>query len=718
MTGRGRRARFAGGVVAAAALLSAVPPPTGEPPAATAQPAPEPSDVELSVEELDGMLTPDDAFEVELSVVNDSASDAEDLRVVGTLHTAVGSRFALQRALDDGRLGSVLDGFAETLDRLPSGDTADVTMSREVDALGIAGAGDAGVYPLRFQLLEDDEVVDQVRTAVVVTPSEVDQPVRTAFVVPVDGPPLAGPDGELRTERLVEHVGGSGRAKRLVDALAERDPFPVTVAVNGLLLDHAAQAVLGDHGGAAEQATGFLDRLRELAGRPSVETLAMPYGRADLVALNRGDMTEEALRHVREGRDAVGRHTDTPANPDVVWPPDGLDEDTLAVLADEGTDTVMLSEDYLRVPNRQPLSPSPVRELRGPDDGTMTALVPDPWLSDILADERLAAAQGPVVTVQRVLAETAAAYFEQPFTEDTRGLLLAPPQAWDPPEGVVGRLAETLPDAPWLRPVRLARLERTIEPTTPPVRVDYPDAAHDRELPPRYVDALRLARHELGALSRVLPTDPEVPSRFDGLVRMAASVHYRSQWPTDSYSAFPIPLSEGQAVLDRVLDTAEDVFSSVEVVEGPRVLIDDEGEIPVTLANDSDVTLRLRVRLLTGRFSFAGGSSEQLVTVQAGGQRTLTFRARAITPGAQSPIGVIVEDPEGVSRLAEGRVVVRSTGVSVAALLATVGAGLFLVAWTGRQILRRRRGAGARGAVADGEAQPVPPEPTVTTPEA
>lgn len=717
MSRRGRRAGLAGGVLAALGLLLTVPPGAEGHPEASAQPSRESGNLELGVESLEGVVTPDEEFSVLLRVSSTRRGDVEDLRVSASLHTAVGSRFALQRAVDDDQPGSVVDSFTEPVDRLPGGETVDVRMRRGADELGFTRARRAGVYPLRLRLLEDDEVIDEVRTALVFTAPDVEQPVRSAFVLPVDGPPLTGPRGEIDTARLSDQLGADGRARRLVASLAAGGEYPVTLALNGALLDHAALTALGDHGQATEQATRFLTDLREVSGRAQVETLAMPYGRADLVALTRGDMAAEAVRHVQEGRDTVSRHTDTPTDSDVIWPPDGLDADTLATLRDAGAETVLLSEEYLSVPQRQQLSPSPVRELRGSEGEEMTALVPDPWLSDVLAAERFAATRGAALRAQRVLAETAAVYFEQPFTDDTRGLLLTPPQAWEPPEGLVQQLGDALTDAPWLEPVALSTLERTLEPTEPPITLDYPDEAQERELPSAYVDRLRHAREELGALSRVLPADPEVASRFDGFVRTAASVHYRRSGSTDTYSAFPLPLSDGRAMLDRVLDTAEEVFSSVDVLEGPRVLIDEQGEIPVTLANESRVPLRLRVRLLTGRFSFAGDSGEQVVTVEADEQRTLTFHARARTPGAQSPIAVMVEDPEGVIQLAEGRVIVRSTGVSITGLVATVGAGLFLAAWAIRQLTRRRRRARRPQTFADDAVQPVPPEPTVTSNE-
>lgn len=692
MTQRGRQAMLLVGL-SGLAFLVLIGSSSNDPPPARAQPSEDAGGLELIVEELRGVLTPDDTFEVDLQVRNAGGNDAENLRVVGTVHTQVPSRFGFQRAIEErGELGTVVDGFGESVDDLPQGTRTSVTMRRSAEELGFDALDQAGVYPLRLRLLRDEEVVDGVTTGLVLTPAEVDQPVHTAFVAPVDGPPLVNPQGEVNVDQLLDELAPSGHAQRLIRALAASESVPVTVALNGLLLDHAGQAVTDGHEFAAEQATGFLDQVRELGERREVSLLGMPYARADLVALVRGDMTEEATRHVEEGHAAVRRHTGSDGLPDVVWPPDGLDEDTLVALHDAGVEGVLLSEAYLSIPERQRLSPSPVRRLRVPGRGntTVTALVPDPWLEDLLADGSFAEEHGRALTVQRLLAETAAVYFEQPFTTDTRGLLLTPPQSWQPPRGLAESLLDELDRAPWLRPVGLATLARDIEASERAVEVDYPEAARERELPPPYVEMLRRTRHELGSLARVLPADPETPSRFDGLVRMAASVHYRDAAPTDTFSAFPLPTSRGRRVMQVVRDTVNDVYSSVEVVQGPQVLMDDEGPVPVTLANGADVPVQVRVRLLTPRFSFAE-ANEQLVTLEPGERRTLTFRARVLTPGGQAPIGIVVEDPEGVSELAEGTVVVRSTGVSVAALVATAGAGVFLAVWAVRQLARRRR---------------------------
>lgn len=688
--------------------------------------AAEPEDLSLSVVEMGANLTPGDDFDLRVRVRNGGAEPAEGLRVVGTLHSAVGSRFAFQLAVDDGRLGTVLDGFSTEVDELHGGTSRAVDLGRPAAELGFRRPDQFGVYPLRLQLLDQGDVVDELRTAVVFSSDEIEEPVSAALLYPVDAPPLLGAGGAYDRAEVLAELAEGGRAQGLLGAVAARERFPVTLVPDALLLDEAAELAAGaaplepapgddltddaggdardtgeDAGDAADdrpedppaapedylatQARTLLERANEVAGRAGADVLAMPYGRADLTALVRGDMALEAQRHVEEAQATLERLTGAAPLAGALWPPDALNHPTLAAIArgDAAVDTLVLSERHLDVPSGRALTPSPVRRLGSDRSDAPTVLVPDPWLEDVL--DVSSAPAGVPVAVQRVLAETAAVYFERPFAADRRGLLLAPPQTWDPPRGMAGALMDALDAAPWLRPVTLSRLARSVDPDTDAVRLHYDSAARARELSDSYVAALREARRSLGSLAGVLAPSDDTPTRFDRLLRAAASVHFRRE------------PAQGRAIISEVAGTVADLYSSVDVVEGPQVWMDEEGPVPVTVVNNADVPLRVRVRLLSQRFVIDDEPIGQPPDEQGGWvlqpseARTLTFQARAVTPGGRAPISVVVEDVHGVLTLAEGTVVVRSTAVSVAAVVVTAAAGLFLLGWLLRQAARRRR---------------------------
>lgn len=694
-------------LVVAAAVLACLPA-AADP--AGAQTEPGDRDVQLTVQRLTGSLTPGGELEVQARVSNRGGRTAEGLRVVGTLHSAVASRFAFQMAVDDGQLGAVVDGFSAEIGELDEGRSTRVELSRSAAELGFRRADQFGVYPLRLQLLDEGDVVDEVTTALVFTSEEVEEPVRTALLVPASASPLLGADGAYEQEEVIAEFGRAGRVQGLVGSLAARRRFPATLAPDALLLDTAADLAGGftardpageeqevaprDH--LAMQAGEFLARAGEVATRRGVDLLAMPYARADLDALVHGGMTDEAARHVREGRDTLDALLGAAPLPEVLWPPDVPSAGTLALLADE-VDAIVVSERHLDIPVGRSLSPSPVRTLAASRGRSPTLLVPDPWLEDVLARE--GAPDGVAVAVQRVVAEAAAVYFERPFAADVRGLLLAPPQAWSPARGMAGGLMDALAEAPWVEPVTLSELAEDVAPESRSVRLDR-SGARARELPGPYVAALAEARRALGSFARVLAVADDTPSQFDRMLRAAASVEFRGA------------PAEGRRLIAAVAGTVAGLYSAVTIEEGPQVWMDAEGPVPVTVANSADVPLRVRVRLESQRFVFDEEPTGQPPDDEGGwvippnDRRTLTFQATAVTPGGRAPVSVVVEDVDGAVVLARSTVVVRSTAVSVAALIVTAGAGIFIVVWLVGQVARRRRRADP-----DGESPPVP-QPT------
>lgn len=662
---------------------------------ATAQTNEGTSDLRLSILELTGSMSPGGELRVHARISNQGRRSADGLRVVGTLHRSVASRFAFQMAVDDGQLGPVIDGLSTDVGPLAGGGSAVTELERSAAELGFRRADQFGVYPLRLQLLDDGEVVDEVRTAMVFTGEDVDEPVRASLLVPVITQPVVRPDGTYDRQVLLGELGSAGRVQGLVGGLAVREGFPATLVADPLLLETAADLVEGftlrddaaerevgpdDH--LATQAQRLLERIQEVADRRTVDLLGIPYGRADLTALVRGHMTSEAARHVGEGARTLDRLTGNPPMVGALWPPDAIDPTTLVVLDGAGVGTIVASERHLDISEARGLSPSPVRTLARTRGLTPTLLVPDPWLEEVLAGEH---PDGVAIAVQRVLAETAAVYFERPFAQNARGLLLAPPQSWSPPRGFAGALMDALDDAPWIHPVTLSELARTVEPEARSVRLDA-QSARTRELSSSYVSSLAEARRALGSLAQVLAVSDGTPSRFDRVLRAAASVAFRGSAE-----------AEGRALITAVSGTVAQLYSAVTIEEGPQVWMEAEGPVPVTVSNDADVPVRVRVRLESQRFLFSEEPIGQPAdadggwVIPAGDSRTLTFQASAVTRGGRAPISVVVEDIDGVIVLARDTLVVRSTAVSIAALVVTGAAGFFLLVWLVRQASRRRR---------------------------
>lgn len=645
----------------------------------------------LEVDALTGVVQPGGSFDLRARVHNAGGLARGRVRLLVSVHQRTAERWRYQQALDDGVVGDVVHAFAADLDQLPADGARVVELSETVAELGLAQpATQAGVYPVRLRLQVGEEVVAEHMSSLVLAPAGVAEPVRVALLAPFAAPPARRADGAVTDAALVHALPTSGTLGGLASEVGAARELPLTIAFDGLTLESTAQLRAGflDASGQesrprgpdslpARQAGALLDVLADVTARPHVETLAMPFASADLVALVRAGMRGEALRQVTDGVDAVERSLTTTPNAQILWPPDGLDVDTLFELPATGVEAVVLSESTLADPRRTQVSPAPVRELRTSAGGSFTALVGDPWLEETLEDWSNAA---PALTAQRLLGELATVYFERPSTP-RRGVLLAPrsPQRRLPP-GLIAALSRQLDGARILEPVTLSTLARTTAPEPAAARLAYPAEARGRELDPAYVAALSAARTRVGSLEGVLTGDRATPGRLDRILLQAGSVHYRDAG-TDG----------GLELVGTVRDAVDDLYATVSVVDSaPLTLTSVEEELPVAVRSDAQVPLRVRVSLRSDRYQVDGAGFREVV-LAPGETRLLTFRVRAVAPGATAPVRVVVSDPDGVLPLAAGTIVVRSTAFSPVAMTLTAGALIFLLVWWMRDARRRRR---------------------------
>jgi hypothetical protein len=113
-----------------------------------------------------------------------------------------------------------------------------------------------------------------------------------------------------------------------------------------------------------------------------------------------------------------------------------------------------------------------------------------------------------------------------------------------------------------------------------------------------------------------------------------------------------------------------------------------EGEIPLTVLNQSDLPMNAVVQLESDKLEFPG--NDRAAVELPPGSTTLRFRVRARTAGA-FPLRVVLRSPEGGLELDATRFTVRSTAASGVGVGLSVGAGVFLLAWWGRHLVRGRR---------------------------
>jgi hypothetical protein len=624
--------------------------------------------VEVDVAALDGILEEGGQVAFDVRVTNRGEVPVDDLRVRLTVHERTRSRYALTSALDEGVLGHVV-GVTEADGAELDADSDVVLRPRASRAdLGLHDAH-PGVYPLTLSVLTAEGVAQEVVTAIVL-PSDNGEPLRLAVLLDLQGPVATRRDG-LATGALRESIE---RTNATVDDL--QTPMPVTVAIDGRTVEELRAAAQGARSEDALAAAGALDALTAVTERPETEVVPYPYGPADLVALVRAGMRGEAQHLTDLGQRIAGELSGGSNGPAVLVPPAGLDADTAGWLSGV-VDTTVLTEADLGLSLRRdmPTTPAAVRALAGLPE--LSVAVPDPFITAALA--RDAHGTEPSLSAQRVLAESAATFFERPGMETPRGLVVAVPLERTP--GVVPAIAAQLGEASWLEPVQLSRLVEDVAAASPSETLSYSSQQQAAELPPRYLDGIVDARDHVAHLRGLLDEDDML--HVDRTLDVASAVGFRGA----------ALRAHGQDIVQLPIERWADIRGTVSVLEGPPLtLTGTEGTVPVTLRSSADEQLRVVVRVLTTRYQVGDGGRREIV-LPPGEDVTTTFEVRALAPGGTYPVMIEVTDPDVQLAFATGQVLVRSPAFNVAGLAVTGGAALVLVAWGLHGLARRRGGA-------------------------
>lgn len=199
--------------------------------------------------------------------------------------------------------------------------------------------------------------------------------------------------------------------------------------------------------------------------------------------------------------------------------------------------------------------------------------------------------------------------------------------------------------------------------------------APDAPPPDHGVAYQRAAEAVDGFNGYTLPDNPR-RSLFGVLLARARSTASGEEWRT---------LSERSAVL---VDLVEEERELLAASEGSVTLTSRRGTVPVTVINRARYEVRVKISLSSAKLDFPDGAS-RVVTVSPKGD-TFTFVTEAISTGS-FPMTVRLTSPDGRVSFAPAEVLVRSTAANIPALALTLGALIFLLLWSSRGVLLRRR---------------------------
>ena len=548
-----------------------------------------------------------------------------------------------------------------------------------IDQLPLAGPG---VYVLSVEALADGTSgatrVGLVRTYLPWFPDETVPPIGLTWLWPLADHPARTATGVLLDDRTPVALSPGGRLHQLVGLGGERrrvvtwvvDPSLLQTAASisdGYFVETDGKLVAGDR---AVQAAEWLELLRQAALPGSIHALS--YADIDAVAVQRADLPNDVVRAVTGASIVASQALNQPVPGGFSWPWSAqLDRPTANLLASAGNTTVVLATTTTPNSGRGPVNG--IASL-GTRSGTMAALTAEPRLVATLAMPQRSGAQ-MLRARQRFLAETA--LIAQQASSPVN-LVVAPQDIrWNPARRFIAPLLRATEEAPWLRPVPLPELLSS--PRALPVRQGTNPSTG---LPQEYLDRVRRAQVRMSRVASILQDPSPVTEPFSAALLRAQSIAWRDDLSTGERLVRSINEDlDARASLVKVLSTGVITFSG------------DVGQVPVTIANDTDQTVTLGLALLSSPSTRLSSEPIQDIVIESGRKVSLDVAARVVGSDPL-PVRVQLLTPEGERYGSPGSITLISAAYARAAswvvIAAFIALGVFVVVGVIQRIRRAR----------------------------
>ncbi|MFE7404881.1 DUF6049 family protein [Isoptericola sp. NPDC057559] len=674
--------------------------------ARTAAAAPQPGAATVELQTSTPTLArPGDTVELSVRVTNGTDRPLDGAVVdLGVSWRPLTSRAELAAWADDGGTRTAVRQLpSEPVDRLAPGESAQVSLELDVDALGFEAESPWGPREMSVALVQGGRPLDVVHTFLLYAPEGgAPSPVAVSVAAPVTGPAVDPLDADGYDAQLAELTTSGGRLERLLDAATVSGSSPgMSLAVDPALVaaaessdDADVQAWAtrltgrtppaadddGDDGGGATDATNAAASTG--AAGDAADVAVLPGYDPDLAAVAHTRPTRADVAAATGGEAALGSSWQRPQgwSLSLAWPHGRPDAATLATGRDAPVDQVVVASGLAPTSD----VPASARTAVDTPSGKVSALVADAGLSAALAsltDDAGAptAAEG----AQRLLADTAllALQAQEAGTGDLH-VLAALPRDWSPDAALVGQVLAALQGATWADVVPLS--DTVAAPASRVARHGLPrnDVA-DAELAPLSVDRLLGTHRSVSAFATVADDPVELSGDVDQALVAPLAVAARKDL-----------VARDQAV-DLAVERADDLQQGIGVADRSDVtLVSDTGKLPVKVTNELPVDATVTV-VLRPNVSRLVVESRPTVVVPAGTSMNVHVPVRAIGSGdvdlqveVLAPSGAVVAGPTSFSVRVRAGWETAGTAVVAAAIALLFIGGIWRTVRRGRSSAR------------------------------
>jgi hypothetical protein len=659
---------------------------TTKPPAAPAA-----LPVGLSLVSQDTWVGLGDTFTMNLHIDNRTLANRPGAQISVRIDESRTSRSGFQEVIDNGDPGDTIFQNLITVASLQPDAKGDVPITFGLSNSGVKPTiriTHPGVYPVAVQLVNTGVASGSFVTWLVVvdtsTPNPIDKKLSVAFVAQAVANPIALPSG-ADDPKVVLSMKTGGRLDKIATLLAANPGVRMSLALSPETA--VAWRRLARHDPAIVRS---FSSIRAVVTRPSTEVMPATYVPIDAASLDAAGLGTYLKGEYDQGaasmRTAFGVNPAASAQSTFVDPVPTSDA-VIDGLSNMVIDRVAVRDPALISVDHQ-FSPAQAFVLDTADGNESRGVATDPYLEDLLRGRDPGA-----LRAERVIAALAEIAYEQPAI--SRGVVIAPPERWNPDLRAMQTIFTTLRTMPLVQSATLDDLFATVTNeqalgTTVQRRLALGAPTPAPVDPTQYLTTAS----ELAAFRDV------VGARDPSVVKGEAAL-----LTTLSTSMTP---ERVRSELDQI-DVAVRAFTAGVVADEKRItLTSRRAQVPLTFENNLKParTVTVRVHLDSAKMLFPKGADQQFPLKP--GSNTIRFDVEARASGTFS-MTITVTSPDG--RLHFGapvQVTVRSAVFGGWAVGLTVAALVFLAGWWANHFRRTRKHRRA-------ERQSPAPEPAPAT---
>jgi hypothetical protein len=570
-----------------------------------------------------------------------------------------------------------------------------------------AGMSEFGVYGLEAELIDPAGTV--LRTDRSLLPYWQGRAADTyrlkiAWIWPLIDQPYSQACDSLTSNDLEPSLAAGGRLSTLLAVGAGAPAAQLTWAIDPALLDNAeTMSSRYSVGGSAAYCTGatpergstaastWLSTLKQAtAGQPVIIT---PYANVDVAALVHHGLTGDLKSAYLLGQEVAVPVLNKAFLITVALPAGGLADQSVltALAATEHVPSVVVNSDEMPPEAGDGLAADDAVATWASGEGsTMTVLLADNTLTNVLKGAGTASAAGQFAIKQRFLAETAMIAAEAP--NEPRSVVISPPETWGPSAALAKALLRETTTAPWLQPVPLENLTGTGARAAGSQTVRKPPPSYSvgkRELSGRYLASVSALDANLSVFTSMLY---QPGTGYQNQLTEALAATESAAW-RDS----PASTAQGQALVNGLNQYLSATENDVKIIPTGQIsMAGASGVLPVTIQN-SLKRQSIRVRLVTSVVTARNAAN----TLKIGEQKLITIPPQQdilvkpyvhSAPQGSTTINLILTTANGTPLTwTKTKLTVDSTRYGQAILILIAGAiGLLLLSSAVRSSRNRR----------------------------